>query len=63
MAVVLEFYLDIIPAKLVKGQGLCKLTAEARDQVNEDLGWENEMELCCLKWRTYPQDNIPGIKI
>ena len=29
MAVVQEFDLDIKPAKLVKGQGLCKLVAEA----------------------------------
>jgi hypothetical protein len=36
MAVVQEFDLDIKPAKLVKGQGLCKLVAEAQDQVNED---------------------------
>jgi hypothetical protein len=26
---------------------LCKLVVEAQDQVNEDLGWENEMELWC----------------
>jgi hypothetical protein len=29
MAVVQEFYLDIKPSKLVKGQGLCKLAIEA----------------------------------
>jgi hypothetical protein len=33
MAVVQEFDLDIKPAKLVKGQGLCKLAVEAQDQV------------------------------
>jgi hypothetical protein len=47
MAVVQEFDLDIKPAKLVKGQGLCKLAAEAQDQENEDFGWENEMALWC----------------
>ena len=47
MAVVQEFDLDIKPSKLVKGQGLCKLAAEAQDQVNEDPRWENEMELWC----------------
>ena len=47
MAVVQEFDLDIKPAKLVKGQGLCKLAAEAQDQVNEYPGSENEMELWC----------------
>jgi hypothetical protein len=47
MEVVQEFDLDIKPAKLVKGQGLCKLAAEAQDQVNEDLEWENEMALWC----------------
>jgi hypothetical protein len=47
MAVVQEFDLDIKPAKLVKGQGLCKLAAEAQDQANEDSRWENEMALWC----------------
>jgi hypothetical protein len=47
MEVVQEFDLDIKPAKLVKGQGLCKLAVEAQDQVNEDPGWENELELWC----------------
>jgi hypothetical protein len=47
MAVVQEFDLDIKPAKLVKGQGLCKLAAEAQDQVSEDSKWENEMALWC----------------
>jgi hypothetical protein len=47
MAVVQEFDLDIKPPKLVKGKGLCKLAVEAEDQVNEDLGWENEMKLWC----------------
>jgi hypothetical protein len=47
MAVVQEFDLDIKPAKLVKGQGLCKLAVEAQDQVNEDSRWENEIALWC----------------
>jgi hypothetical protein len=47
MAVVQEFDLDIKPDKLVKGQGLCKITAEAQDQVNEDSGSENEIALWC----------------
>jgi hypothetical protein len=47
MAVVQEFDLDIKPAKLVKGQGLCKLEAEAQDQVKEDSRWENELALWC----------------
>jgi len=47
MAVVQEFDLDIKPAKLVKGQGLCKLVAEAQDRINEDPGWENELTLWC----------------
>jgi hypothetical protein len=49
MEVVQEFDLDINPTKLVKGQGLCKLAAEAQDQVNEDSGWENEMALWCVE--------------
>ena len=45
MEVVQQFYLDIKPSKLVKGQGLCKLATEAQHQVNEDTGWENELAL------------------
>jgi hypothetical protein len=45
MAVVQEFDIDIRPAKLVRGQGLCKLTVEVQDQENEYPGWENEMML------------------
>jgi hypothetical protein len=47
MVVVQEFDLDIKPAKIVKGQGLCNLATKAHDQVYEDLGWENEMTLWC----------------
>ena len=49
MEVVQEFDLDIKPARLVKGQGLCKLAIEAQDQVNEYFRWENEMALWCGK--------------
>ena len=45
IAVVQEFDLDIKPAKLVKGQGLCKLEVEAQDQVHEYPRWENELAL------------------
>jgi hypothetical protein len=45
MVVVQEFDLDIKPSKLVKGQGLCIHAAEAQDQISEDSGWENELEL------------------
>jgi hypothetical protein len=47
MAIFQEFDLDIKFAKLVKGQGLYKLATKARDHVNEDSGWENEMALWC----------------
>jgi hypothetical protein len=47
MALVQEFDLDIKPAKLIKGQGLCNLVAKAWDQVNEYFVWENEMALWC----------------
>jgi hypothetical protein len=48
MAVIQEFDLDIKPAKIVKGQGLCKLVVEAQDLINaEDPGWENELSLWC----------------
>jgi hypothetical protein len=49
MVVVQEFDLDMKPAKLVKGQGLCKLTVEAQDQENQDPGWANEITLWCGK--------------
>jgi len=47
MEVVQKFDLDIKPAKLVKGQGMCKMAAKAHDQINEDYGWENELDLWC----------------
>jgi hypothetical protein len=48
MVVIQEFDLDIKPTKIVKGQGLCKLIAEAQDQVDsENSGWENELSLWC----------------
>jgi hypothetical protein len=45
--IVQEFDIEIKPAKLVKGKGLCKLAAEVQDQVDEDSRWENGMELWC----------------
>jgi len=46
MAVIQEFYLYIKPAKIVKGQGLCKLATEAQDLINtKDSSWENELTL------------------
>ena len=54
MAVVQEFDLDIKPAKLVKGQGLCKLVVEAQDLINEDPGWENELALWCSEYLYIP---------
>jgi hypothetical protein len=48
MEVIQEFDLDIKPAKIVKGKGLCKLVVEAQDLINEeDFGWENELSLWC----------------
>ena len=41
-----EYDLEIKPAKLVKGQGLCKLTVEAQDtQMEQEEGWDNEVDL------------------
>jgi hypothetical protein len=36
-----EYDLDIKHARLVKGQGLCKLVEESQDIVDEK-GWDNE---------------------
>jgi hypothetical protein len=48
MEVIQEFDLDTKPAKIVKGQGLCKLVTEAQDLINtEDLNRENELSLWC----------------
>ncbi|CAF4342226.1 unnamed protein product, partial [Adineta steineri] len=36
-----EYDLEINPAKMVKGQGLCKLAAEAQAlQMEEEEGWD-----------------------
>jgi hypothetical protein len=59
MAVVQEFDLDIKPAKLVKGHGLCKLDAKAQDQVNEYPGWENELALWCSEALYFPLGQEP----
>ena len=40
-----EYDLEIKPTKLVKGQGLCKLMAEALDPQKEEEGWENEADM------------------
>ena len=41
-----EYDLEIKPAKLVKGQGLCKLVAEAQQsQMKQEEGWENEVDM------------------
>ena len=37
--------LEIRPAKLAKGQGLCKLAAEALDLQEEEEGWEKEADM------------------
>jgi hypothetical protein len=48
MAVIQEFDLDIKPAKIVKGQGLCKLVVDAQDMINaEDSDWENDLSFWC----------------
>ena len=38
-----EYDLEFKPASIVKGQGLCKLMTESKD--NEEQDWENEAEL------------------
>ena len=40
-----EYDLEINRAKLVKGQGLCKLIAEALDPQEEEEGWDNEADM------------------
>ena len=40
-----EYDLEIKPARLVKGQGLCTFAAEAQDpQMEQDEGWDNEVD-------------------
>ena len=40
-----EFDLEIKQTKMVKGQGLCKLTAEALDLQEDEEGWKNEVDM------------------
>ena len=40
-----EYDLEIKPSKHVKGQGLCKLMAEALDLQEDEEGWENEADM------------------
>ena len=37
-----ESDLDIKPAKIVRGQGLCQLTAQSNDPKNQQADWEQE---------------------
>ena len=43
MTTLQEYDLEFKPASIVKGQGLCKLMAEGKD--NEENSWDNEAEL------------------
>jgi hypothetical protein len=46
MTVIQEFDLDIKLAKIIRGQGLCKLVAKSQDLAEpEDSGWDNELSL------------------
>ena len=59
-----EYDLEIKPAKLVKGQGLCKLVAEAQDpQKNKKK--DGKMRLIChkVKYYTYQHQPTHGITI
>jgi hypothetical protein len=57
MAIVQEFDLDIKPAKIIKGQRLCRMAAEAQDLENvEDSSWENELSLWCIEDLYVPPD-------
>ena len=38
-----EYDLEFKPSSIVKGQGLCKIMAEGKD--NEENSWDNEVEL------------------
>ena len=40
-----EYDLEINLARLVKGQGLCKITAEPLDLQEDEEGWENEDDM------------------
>ena len=40
-----EYDLEIKPVKLVKGQGLCNLAAEALDPQENEEGWENKVDM------------------
>ena len=43
IAALQEYDLEFKPASIVKGQGLCKLMTESKD--NEEHNWKNEAEL------------------
>lgn len=40
-----EYDSEIKPNKLVKGQGLCKLTTEELDPQEDEEAWENEANM------------------
>ena len=61
----LQYYdLEIKPSKLVEGQGLCKLMAEAQDpQIEVEGGWDNEVDLLQNKVLYMLHQLIHGIMI
>ena len=42
MTTLQEYDLEINPAKIVRGQGLCQLTAQPNDPENQQADWEQE---------------------
>ena len=42
MTALQEYDLEIKPAKIVRGQGLCHLTAQLNDPENQQADWEQE---------------------
>jgi hypothetical protein len=58
MIVIQEFDLEIKPANIVRGQGLCKLVAESQDSIGPgESGWENELFVCSNEILFVPANN------
>ena len=45
MTVLQQYNLEIKPAKIVKGQGLCLLTAQSNDLEYQQTKWEQEEDV------------------
>lgn len=57
MTAIQEYDLEFKPVTIVRGQGLCKLAAEAPDPIDSgEEGWEKEISMYAQEILSIPTD-------